>query len=358
MEEVKKKQRIAYFDALRVIAAIAVITIHVAAIKWIALDPSSSAWEIANIFDCGMRWAVPIFVMVSGALLLNPNKDFSTRKFYKKNILRILIAFAIWSAIYVIYDFVVRKQQLGFWEVLEVFFKGEYHMWFLYMLLGLYLATPLLRMITRNQRALQYFLILGILISFVIPGVGTMANAIALQTGCEVAKHIHTIISSITGSMSFTFISGYVVYYVLGYFLHSTYIKRGLRAMIYIYGVLALIMTILLTRNMTLALGEKTGVFGELTAWMMALSVAVFVFFKYHGERMGNWRLIRSMSNASFGIYLIHILILDLVLRIDYIETMSFGVQAYLLVVGMVFIISYAIVWVLKKIPVVRKIAC
>ncbi len=357
MEEVKKK-RIGYFDALRVVAAIAVITIHVAAIKWIDLDIGSPAWEIANIFDSGMRWAVPIFVMISGALLLNPEKEFSVRKFYKKNILRIIIAFAIWSAIYVVYDFVVRRQSLSFLDVLTIFIKGEYYMWFLYMLIGLYLITPILRLITKNRNLMQYFLILGIGISFVLPGASTLANVIATTTGAEVAKHLHTAISAVVGSMSFNFISGYVVYYVLGYYLHSTYIKRDVRIMIYIYGIIALIMTILLTRNMSIAIGAKISMFGEPTAWVLALSVAVFIFFKYHGEKIGCSRITQSLSSASFGIYLIHILVMDLVLRIDYIERMSFGVQAYFLVVGLTFGLSYVAIWLAKKIPVVKEIAC
>jgi Uncharacterized protein conserved in bacteria len=357
MEEVKKIQRVAYFDALRVISAIAVIAIHVASLKWDVLNVGSSAWNVASFLNAAMRFAVPVFVMISGALLLDPEKEFSTRKFYRKNIARIAIAFAAWSAIYVVYSWLVKGwHPSSFWDVVALFIKGHYHMWFLYMLLGLYLITPILRFIARRRKMMVYFLVLGLIFSFILPGIGQLAGAIATVHGDAAAAGVRDVINSVLGSVRFSFASGFVVYYMLGYYLRSTYLSRAKRIVIYVLGIMGLMMAVLLTHNASMALGVNTGFFSENTPWYLALSVAVFVLFKYHGDRIGNWRAVRTLAATSFGIYLIHAMVLDLLLRVDYIQTSELNLAAYLVVIAATFAISFVAVWVMRKIPLIRKI--
>lgn len=353
----KKKQRIAYFDALRVVSAVAVIAIHVTALKWETLDVGSSAWNVASFLNATMRFAVPVFVMISGALLLDLEKEFSMRRFYRKNIARILIAFAVWSAIYLVYSWLAKGWRPGsFWGVVSLFIEGHYHMWFLYMLLGLYLITPILRMIVRRRKMMMYFLVLGIVFSFILPGIGQLAGVVANVHNSAMAVGIKNVINSALGSMRFNFASGFVVYYVLGYYLRTTYFSRMKRVVIYLLGVMGLLMTILLTHNTSIALGTNTGFFNESTPWILALSVSVFMLFKYHGDRIGNWRVVRALAATSFGIYLIHAMVLDLIMRIDYIQTSELNVVAYLVIIAAIFAISFVAIWIMQKIPLVRKI--
>ena len=87
------------FDFLRVVGAFAVIVIHVAASKWYTTDIHTFEWETMNFYDSIVRWAVPVFVMISGALFLS--RDIPVRKIYGKYIFRIFTAFVFWSFVYV-----------------------------------------------------------------------------------------------------------------------------------------------------------------------------------------------------------------------------------------------------------------
>ena len=73
-------QRTIYFDYLRVLATFAVMILHISAQNWGACDVQSFDWQVFNFFDSIVRWSVPIFVMISGALFLN--RDIPLKKIY------------------------------------------------------------------------------------------------------------------------------------------------------------------------------------------------------------------------------------------------------------------------------------
>lgn len=96
--------RLVYMDWLRVLATIAVVTIHVSAGYVSMLDASNvSRWMAGNFYDSFSRASVPIFVMISGALLLRGAKDSSIGEFLKKRASKVIIPFIGWSAIFYIY---------------------------------------------------------------------------------------------------------------------------------------------------------------------------------------------------------------------------------------------------------------
>ena len=90
METASKAEtvRLPYLDYLRVMAAAAVIMIHVSAQNWDNVPVMSSDWIIFNLYNSLAQWAVPMFLMLSGALMLDPGKPFQIRTLYRKNILR------------------------------------------------------------------------------------------------------------------------------------------------------------------------------------------------------------------------------------------------------------------------------
>ena len=96
-----ERSRVDYFDALRVLATLAVIVLHLSAQHWADIDVSSRAWFAFNLYDSAVRWAVPVFVMISGALLLSGTQRLSD--ILKKNVLRLVTAFLFWSAAYALY---------------------------------------------------------------------------------------------------------------------------------------------------------------------------------------------------------------------------------------------------------------
>ncbi len=96
--EQTQPQRIAYFDVLRILATFAVIVLHLSAQHWADTDVYSRAWQAFNLYDSAVRWAVPVFVMISGALFLSGSQ--SIGHILKKNVSRLVTAFIFWSALY------------------------------------------------------------------------------------------------------------------------------------------------------------------------------------------------------------------------------------------------------------------
>ena len=69
--QTKTNGRILYFDFLRIFATLSVMVLHVTAQNWHGTSVSSFEWQTFNFFNSIVRWGVPIFVMISGALFLN-----------------------------------------------------------------------------------------------------------------------------------------------------------------------------------------------------------------------------------------------------------------------------------------------
>ena len=93
--------RSARFDVLRVGACLAVILLHLSATIVMDRDFLGGIhWHISNAIDAATRWCVPVFVMLSGALLLAPRKHASPGEFWAKRLSRLLPAMLAWPAVY------------------------------------------------------------------------------------------------------------------------------------------------------------------------------------------------------------------------------------------------------------------
>ena len=142
-----ERQRVLYIDALRVLACMFVVVLHQSAQKFDKAAVGSYEWTVFNVYDSLTRWAVPVFVMISGALFLDPAKEIRLKTLCRKNLLRIGTAFLFWSALYSIVDYLCGTRLR---DVVSGFITGHVHLWFLYMIGGLYLIVPLLRRFSRR----------------------------------------------------------------------------------------------------------------------------------------------------------------------------------------------------------------
>lgn len=138
-------QRQYNLDYLRVFASIVIILLHVSAQNMDYVEPTGTEWNIYNICNGASRWGVPVFVMMSGALFLP--REIPTKTLYKKYILRMAIAYIVWSLFYAIFD-PLRKlifkddYHISFVEIIGSFISGAVHLWFLPMIIGLYMCIP------------------------------------------------------------------------------------------------------------------------------------------------------------------------------------------------------------------------
>lgn len=133
------------FDFIRILAASLVVLLHVTALLESVSFSSADILRFNQILNSSCFIAVPLFVMLSGALLLGHHRHESLVDFYKKRFRRLFFPVLIWSIMYLI--IASLQNDLTWKNILFMVLRGKpfYHLWYLYMLMGLYLLTPAFR---------------------------------------------------------------------------------------------------------------------------------------------------------------------------------------------------------------------
>jgi surface polysaccharide O-acyltransferase-like enzyme len=144
----------------------------------------------------------------------------------------------------------------------------------------------------------------------------------------------------------------------LGYYLNKIDFSKEKRGIIYIFGAagfLGTVFTTYLASQRTLL--ANSNYYSSFTLCTLAQSAAVFVFCKYYrwSESVQS-RIWASLSKASFGIYWIHPLLLDMLKEKMMVDTLTFfpamSVPAISIIV---FALSFAVSWVIGKIPLLKR---
>ena len=341
--------RTVYFDVLRIIAICAVVVLHVSGRNFNKTGVDTPEWQALNFYDSIVRWGVPVFVMISGALFLDGEN--SIGKLYKKNIARILVAFIFWSMLYAVKNMIFTD--CGWQHTIKQFLLGHYHMWFLFMIVGLYMIVPLVKPIVKSMELTKYFLLLSFAFTFMIP---QTVRLVSLKY-----PSIASVANGMVGKIYFHFTLGYVSLFVCGYFLNKVDLGKRMRTVIYVLSICGFLTTIVGTSMLSVS-GQKANVmfYDYLTVNVMLETVGIFVFMKdIFGRKAVSVRMERALgllSKYSFGAYLVHIFVLDELGRIFGLNTMSFNAMISTPVISMiVIVISFVISAVLNHIPFLKK---
>lgn len=345
-----KGKRIIYLDYLRIIATVAIIILHVAAENFYKRPVTSYEWNVFNFFDGIVRWGVPMFAMISGALFLDNSKPIKIKSLYTKNIVRIITAFAFWSLVYAIFS----PDERLYWDgmsklryIAKNFVTGHFHMWFLFMIVGMYIIVPILRKITESEKITEYFLIVSFLFTFLIPAILKIPAL--------------SYISKIYGKVTFHFTLGYSSYFVLGYYLMKKDFSKLWRYVIYVLGILGFAVTVILTAVLSWQ-GKRVVTdytYEYFTINVLLEAVAVFVFAKYRMQKIEidekERRRVFRLSKYSFGVYLIHLLVIEK-LEVYGMQTLMFDpIIAVPLKIVIVLVLSTIVSAILNHIPILKK---
>ncbi len=344
----QKENNLEWADNLRVLATLSVIIIHVASSPvslFGKVEPS--LWWTANSMDGVLRFCVPVFVMLSGVLLLN--KEYELEVFLKKRFARIVWPFLFWSSIYILFAWFfkgIKNQHLDANQILSwilsSFQKGaSYHLWYVYMILGLYLFIPIIGKWVRNAREkeIQYFL------------------SIWFITLCL----NYPFIAAYKINLELSYFTGFLGYLVLGYYcsiktFQSNLSARNTGLALFLIGS---IITIIGNYWVAVEYGKYVNTFySYLSPNVFMASVGLLLFIK--NSRINNVWVIKIrnfISQYSFGIYLVHVLVLSSLSR--------FGIHWKFIhpFVGIPFtslaclLISSAIIYLLHKLPYGKYIA-
>ena len=358
----KSKPRVLYFDILRAFAPILVVVVHAACRFNGDIWASDTKWAFVIRSICQI--AVPAFIMVSGALFLDPKRRFDWKKHFRKYVLRLLLLYVFWAVLYAVLDCVFAKgistEQRIHNLFAELFGLHHYHLWFILMLLGMYLLVPCLRKITESRALTEYFLVLGIIFCFALPGLAECLGLAKTQlTGANPA-----LIGTFDGMRNlFSYFAAklclrFVVYFVLGYYLHAFGVPKFWRKFIYILGVLGLIYAIVVgIWRMRVTGVYNTGAEVEnINIGVLCYGVAVFTLVKQlFGRAKRLPKLIGFMAKHSLGVYLIHVAFVDFILyRI--IRAGSQPLWILLFCSVLIYIASLLCAWIISKLPLLRKV--
>lgn len=335
----QKSNRLIYFDALRILAAFAVVMIHTTApyTAYLLTDDLFIEWVIFVFYNNFSRWAVPVFIMISGSLFLDNNRKLEIKTFFKKNIFRIITAYLFWLVIYALYD----KP-----ESIEAFFDNAYHLWFLPMLIGLYIITPVLRKITEDKKITLYFLILSVIFTVVCP----------MLLEFELFKGFGDVYEQFTRGFSVK----YIFYFIAGYYLANINFTKKSNIVIYGLGIIAFLTLPILTICCSLHKNEFYDYFmTEFSIPVMLQSVFIFIFTKNIFEKKQCnekiSKIIVNVSKYTFGIYLIHALVLEIFMDFEIIPIACNVAVSPLIANFVVFFISLLLSVILNHIPLLKK---
>jgi len=339
------------FDVLRVLACYMVMQIHTGEFYYIGNGGAvinSADSHIVGWYNSLFRTCVPLFVMLSGYFLF-PITD--TGAFFKKRMGRVAVPFVLWCVLYAFYYYVTGAVSLpvALLNILKI--PANYgvevgHLWFVYMLLGIYLFAPLISnwVVSCTRRNMEFYLLLW---------------AIAMSI-----PYIHLIFPQLLGECYWNqtpmlyYFSGF-----LGYVILANYIKRfhlqpqtwnytlGLLLIIVGYAITAFIFEYRLGTEKETASLELTWGFETINVAMM--TAGIFLILKNippQNADSAGFRLLGDVSAKSYAMYLAHIMVLNAVHGwLDaHFKTASIKLP---LIAATTFVLTYLVVKALSYLP-------
>lgn len=337
-----------WINNLRLIALFAVIMLHCSSplLADYAKTPHNQ-WLAGDLYNALTRFAVPVFVMITGVLLLGKEEDVVA--FLKKRLGRLVWPFLFWSLVYVAYAY--YNQDIPYtgdaWATVkqvlhQLKYGSSYHLWYVYMLIGLYLVIPVLGKFIRNatEKETLYFLAVWLVVML-------FSQPYLIRYNPQVDAR---------------YFGGYIGYLVLGYYLANKQFKSSF--ILALAGGLAIISVVMITIGTAMLYRYYNGIstlMYEPLSWPIVIaSSSVFLMMRFVPLKAPALYLtIRNfIGKYNYGIYLGHALILTL---LDYDETYNLSYKSFnpyfsIPITALVcFVITLLMVYLINKLPFIGK---
>ena len=328
-----KKERIFYYDMLRAFAIIAVIICHVDFYFGNITTPVGILAKM-TFHDIG-RIVVPIFLMISGALLLN--RDYtSLGDFIKRRFTRIVTPFIFWIILITLTNIHFHKSYAYMWNV---FIGNPSIMWYFWTLIGIYLAIPIINIFIKEygEKGVKYFLAIWF--------ITIILNTFSMYPLFPYFK--------------LDWFAGFIGYPVLGYYL-STKKFNFTDSKMWKIGLLILIVSLAV-----FVFADKTYGFASLTLMyqniiIVFMGIGMYLFIEYldkenkfssiKNNAVG--KTISSISLCSYGMYFSHVIIIMFMSKINPHSNILFPAMF----IATIFL-SWLLPYIFSKIPYVKKVS-
>jgi surface polysaccharide O-acyltransferase-like enzyme len=291
---------------LRVLAIVGVVLIHVTGLTTTndALH-RNHVWWAAEVLFLSSKFCVPLFALVSGALLLRPGSSEPAGDFYRKRMARLIPPLIVWYVVYSAFTIVVLDRDRTFPMLIALWLSGRTYtaLYFFWLILGLYVATPWLRVLLGG---LDRDALLKV-------GLGLTALTCAWQTTVLFVDRYSSVDVDSTPT-ALTYWVPYVGYFVLGGALAQ---RRFARRAAPVAGLVALVSTAV---TVWVASGSSPRILSLVASssyqsWTVAVTTAalfVLVASLLEGEREAGvgLRFVVVLGNATLGVFATHLLVL------------------------------------------------
>ncbi|MDD3182850.1 MAG: acyltransferase family protein [Alphaproteobacteria bacterium] len=282
-----------WLDNSRILAIFIVILLHVSVgVAW-PTEAGSLLWYYTTSTDILVRCCVPLFVMISGALLLDPNKQESLSDFYRKRFSKILLPLIVWSLFYIVWGYYREniQEEFSVSYVVKRLASGKpyYHLWFMYMLMGLYAFTPVFRAVVAHLKTKE--LVFFIAMTFVIETIQAVYEAWYVGES----------------NLFLTWFLTYVPFYFTGYLVRSQTlpISTGKLALI-VLGIGIAGPALACWTALNLHNGEVGYFYKNLCATNILFAVALMFLLKRMDRPVFGAKVTATLASFTFGIYFLH----------------------------------------------------
>ena len=325
-----------FLDVLRWMATFAVVYYHVlnAAKSYVDMTVNNNQlWY--DLLAVPLRWHVPTFLMISGALFLNPRKSISYYDIFRKYVKRLLLSLIVFGYVFCLAELVLKNNfSISiFYTALVNLLCGETwsHMWYLYMMIGIYLVVPICKKFLDNASRDEVYCFIGILVVFtsIFPAIDEIFN---IKIGFNIPFKPYYITYFIGGG-------------ILMHFVDIVNIQISKVYTVLIVSLLVIISNAIFSLNLPLSTGSPV---------LMCITICIFIIAKHYKFKS---RLLSKYRGLSFGVYLTHMIFINALYKVFHVSPFDFPVYMSVICLGTIFLIcSLATTYILTKIPYLKNI--
>lgn len=294
------KPRALKFDLIRITAICMVLFIHVTVV--LVLFYHDATFTVANVFNGLGRAGVPMFLLLSGALLLDEDRPFDTKKFYRTSFFSIALLLVGWLLFYASWRAFLLPLLRGkptdpkHFVTYLLTLKGLYpHLWYLFMLVGAYLAVPFLRLFVKkeNKPYILGFILLSVIVGFGATTFGVFTRDADVTVGLFLTK------------FHFEYATGYLPYLLIGWYLTTFPPKKAMRFVLYGPGLAAALICVFGVQAWVKDIPDIRDYLVEATTLPALLyGVGLFTLISaLTGEQETKSLVIRELSRVVWGVY-------------------------------------------------------
>lgn len=313
------------YDFIRIISALAVLTIHVTSKH---IEVNSYAFILNQI----VRFSVPMFILLGGLVTPSMDKEFNFILFYKKKLKSIFLPYISALCFYLLYEFyssgIIFDIQYFTERIFDLFIYGYSHLYFLTIMLQLYLLYPLIRyFFIKNNKII-------LTISFLITLFFQSITFLIESNKILILPSFGKIPYYITFPL-------YIFYFVLGIHIKENPIKIKLDAFIvsllWIFSCVTLVLESLVTSTAIMSIKPSIMLYTIITFLFLSSLYEHLKLHKFNSE-------LRYLSSLTFGFYIMHIFVLQLAWKYLFISNFWNSIGGILLEIIIVTIITSSII--------------